>query len=245
MKKIIMTGSAIALIIMILFVGNLGLFEKEVLGETEIADNIVSVNGVGSITVKPDIAYISIGVETENIDAAVAQEENAKNMTAVMDAIKASGIKEDDIKTINYSIYNRYNYFENGDKEKYYVVSNTVEVTIRDISKVGDLIDATAKVKANQISSIRFGISNEDEVYSEALKLAMESAKLKATSIMSTFGEDGKEPGIPSRVSETSYFSGVVRSEYAMDASEKSSFQTPISSGELTITANVSVEYSY
>ncbi len=241
-KSIISIGTVVALVTA-MFLGSFALAPKEVLAEGEVTTNTVSVSGVGSITVKPDIAYITVGVETENADAATAQQENASKMTEVLKAIKEAGIEEDDIKTLNYSIYDRYNYNEGKENEKYYVVSNSVKVTIRDIDKVGDIIDVTAKAGSNQISNISFGISDDSEVYAEALKLAMASAKVKANAIMSTFG---KEATIPSKVTESSSFSGVIRNDYAMmEMAEKSSFSTPVSTGELTITANVSVEYNY
>ncbi len=239
MKKFL-SLSIIVVMVAMLLVGTMNV-TQEVTAEVAETTNVVSVSGVGTMTVKPDIAYINVGVETQNSDAAVAQEENATKMTDVMAALKKVGIAEDDIKTVQYSIYDRYDYKENGVDEKYYVVNNSVQVTIKDIDKVGDVIDSVANAGSNNISSIQFGISNEDEVYQEALKLAMSSAKSKATAIMGTFG---KTPGLPSRVSESSYYGGAVRMDYNMYAAE-SKMSTPVSAGELTITANVSVEYNY
>ena len=241
MKKSWMGIGIVALLVAVLLTGNLGGFTQEVIAETDDTVNVVSVSGVGTMTVKPDIAYINVGVETQDADASKAQQDNATKMTAVMAALKKAGIGEDDITTVQYSIYDRYDYLENEQDVKFYNVTNIVKVTVKDITKVGDVIDAVSTAGANQVSSIQFGISNEDEVYQEALKLAMTSAKTKATSIMSTFG---KAPGIPAKVTESSYYSGAVRMEYsavAMDAK----MSTPVSSGELTVTANVTVEYNY
>lgn len=239
MKKWIAGGLA-ALLIAVLLIGNTGL-NNTVMADTDVKENIVSVNGVGSVTVKPDIAYINVGVETQNDDAGIAQTENAEQMTAVMAAIKALGIKDEDIKTQQYSIYDRIDYSENGSGDKYYLVTNIVKVTVQDIDQVGDVIDAAAGAGANQISSIQFGIKEEAEAYQSALKLAMESAKGKANAILSTFGEAADKP---SKVSETSYFSGAVRMDYEMAFADAKA-STPVSSGELTVTANVTVEYNY
>lgn len=241
MKKNWISVGLVALLVGVLLIGNLGLFSNEVLAEGDSVVNIVSVNGIGTITVKPDVAYINVGVETENQDAGLAQSENAEKMTAVMDALTAAGIEESDIKTVQYSVYDRFDYIDGNKSDKYYVVNNVVQVTINDITAVGDVIDAAASAGSNQISSIQFGISNEDEVYQEALKLAMTSAKAKANSILSTFG---KTANAPSKVSETSYYSGASRMEYGM-AMADTKMSTPVSAGELTVTANVSVEYNY
>lgn len=240
MKKTMLFG-IVAVLVAALMLGNTGLFPQEVVAASDTTQNTVSVNGVGEITVKPDVAYITIGVETEDKDASVAQADNSAKMDKVLKAIKALGIKEDEIKTTQYSVYDRYDYFDNDDSEKYYVVTNTVQVTVTDVTIVGDVVDAATTAGSNQVSNIQFGISNEDEVYQEALKLAMESAKNKANSIASTFG---KSVSVPVNVSETSYYSGAVRGNFEMMAMDAKA-ATPISTGELTISAQVSVEYNY
>lgn len=240
MKKNWIIGSIAAVLVAVLLIGNIGL-NNEVSADIDTSVNVVTVNGVGAITVKPDIAYINVGVETQNADAAIAQDENSEKMNKVMAALKNIGILEDDIKTVQYSVYDRQDYFDGGKGDKYYQVTNIVKVTVKDIEKVGEVIDVVSTAGANQVSSIQFGISNEDEVYQEALKLAMTSAKGKANSLLSTFGKSADEP---SKISETSYFSGVVRAEYEMVAMD-AKMSTPVSSGELTVTANVTVEYNY
>lgn len=239
MKKVFSLGF-IAVMIAMLMVGAMNM-TTEVSAAGADETNTVTVNGVGTVTVKPDVAYINVGVETQDKDASVAQQDNAKKMAAVMAALKKAGIADKDIKTVSYNIYDRVDYKDGVQDQKYYVVTNMVKVTINDTSKVGDVIDAAASAGSNQISSIQFGIKNEDAVYAEALKLAMSSAKNKATAIMGTFG---KTPGMPAKVMESSYFSGAVRMEMnAVMADAKMS--TPISTGELTITANVTVDYNY
>jgi len=163
-------------------------------------------------------------------------------MDKINKAIKALGVKDDELQTSQYNIYKNRNYGEMNEEE-YYVVSNTLTVTVNDIDKVGDIIDASSKAGANRINSINFGVKDEAKYYQEALKNAMSSAKGKATTIMATFG---KKPGLPYNVSEANYYGGVVRANYAMDmAMEKSSVSTPIEAGDLTITANISVQYDY
>jgi uncharacterized protein YggE len=240
MNKSIISIGLILLLVVGVFLGTSGLMTKEVLAETDSQVNVVTVSGTGEVTVKPDVAHINVGVETENKDAALAQSENAEKMNQVMAALKAAGIKDEDIKTVQYSVYDTYNYLSEKENEKIYKVNNVVAVTIRDIDAVGSVIDQVAQAGSNSISSIQFGISNENEVYQEALKLAMQSAKGKANSILETFG---KTANAPVRVSETSYYSGIVRAEtsYMMDAK----MATPVSAGELTITAQVSVDYNY
>ncbi|MCT4562781.1 MAG: SIMPL domain-containing protein [Maledivibacter sp.] len=211
--------------------------------------NIVEVNGLGTVKVKPDIAYISIGVETFNTDAKKAQDTIASKMDNIIGALKKNGIKDEDIKTTGYSIYktNRYDAAGLGEKEKRtegYNARNVAQVTIRNIDTVGKIIDLAGKEGANIINNIRFGISDEEKYYGEALKLAMKNASGKAEAILSSFGA---KLGKPYRVKENSYGAPLVYRENVMMKSSMGAdaYETPVEAGELEVTANVVVEYKY
>jgi len=242
MKKVIIGICVLTMLGLTFFTGGNMLPTQSYAVDEATETRLVTVQGVGEVTVKPDMATINIGVETQDTDAAFAQSSNARLMDEVSKAIKALGITEDELQTSQYNIYKNRNY---GDEtqEEYYVVSNTLTVTVNDIIKVGAIIDASSKAGANKINSISFGIKDESKYYQEALKNAMSSAKGKATTIMATFG---KKPSIPFNVSESNYYGGAVRANYSMDmdVAEKS-LATPIEAGDLTITANVSVQYDY
>lgn len=214
-------------------------FNQDAQASNEESLGTVSVSGSGSISVKPDTGIISVGVETENPDASTAQEENKEKMNKVMKALEELNIAEENIKTIAYSLNERYNYYEDQTKEKYYVSSHILQVKINDIDKIGRVIDAVTKAGSNQISNIQFSISNEEEIYAQALELAMESAKTKADAILGTFG---KVSTLPSKVTENGYSMGTYRQSYEAVMEDSS---TPISAGELSIQAHVTVEYNY
>ncbi len=212
--------------------------------------NIVTVNGLGTVKVKPDIAYINIGVQVFNTDAKEAQDENAKLMDAVVNAIKRNGVKDEDIKTIGYNIYKstKYEPVVLGEKENRiegYYARNTVEVTVRDIDNVGKIVDAAGNAGANEINRIRFGISDEEKYYNEALKLAMKNASGKAQAILSTFGAKIDKPY---RIIENSYGAATYYRENAMfktSMADDAAYNTPVETGELEITARLAVEYKY
>jgi len=246
MKNKLFAGLSIMIMIAML-IGTLSLNAPTdlAMADTSSVDpRLVNVNGTGEITIAPDLAYIDLGVQTKNPDAAKAQQENAKLMKAIIDAIKASGIKAEDIKTTGYSLYQTYDYYENEQSDPYYIASNTVNVKIKDITKVGATIDIATLAGANTINSIRFTVSDDSAYYAQALELAMTNAKNKASAIMKSFG---KVPGIPYAVYEVSnggvlyydYYPAKTMNEMASDVS------TPIESGEITITANVTVSYDY
>lgn len=242
MKKIIVGICLITMLGLVVFSGGNMLPSQSFAAGEDTEVRLVTVQGVGEIIVKPDVATINIGVETEDDDAAFAQESNARLMDKVTTAIKALGVKAEDMQTSQYNIYKSRNYGDDDQKE-YYVVSNTLTITLNDITKVGAVIDASSKAGANKINSINFSVKDESVYYQQALKNAMKSAKGKASTIMATFG---KKPSIPYSISESNYYGGVVRANYSMDmAMAKESIVTPIEAGDLTITANISVQYDY
>ena len=244
MKNKLLIGISTLLILVMAF----GVFTLSAPNNISMADvtgtdaRLVTVNGQGEIVVTPDLAFVDLGVQTKNADASVAQQENAKLMTAVIDALKAAGIKADEIKTTGYNLYQTYDYVGDKKSDPYYVASNIVNVKIKDISKVGNMIDVASKAGANNVNNIRFTVSDDSKFYQEALKLAMTNAKGKATAIMSTFN---KTPGVPYSVSEVSYGGSLYYDYSPAKALNEAAVSTPIQSGEITITANVSVGYDY
>lgn len=205
--------------------------------------NRVTVNGEGRLLVKPDVAYVNVGIEAQNADADEAQKEARDKMNRIMRALEQLGIDEENIETLGYSLNRQYNYYENS-REEYYMARNTVKVTVDDLDRVGAIIDGVTAAGANNINSVRFAIKDESQYYNEALKLAMENAKGKATAIMSTFG---KTPGAPLTVNESSYGGPIYReAPMMMDAmAAEEAASTPIQSGDLEVKANVSVSYGY
>ncbi len=245
MKNKLMAGVSIMLMVA-LVVGVIAVNAPTDLSmaNTEGVDpRLVSVQGLGEIVVTPDLAFIDIGVQTKNADAAVAQKDNAKLMTAVVEAIKAAGIKAEDIKTTGYNLYQTYDYVLEKQSDPYFIANNTVNIKISDITKVGAIIDTATAAGANTVNSIRFTVADDSKVYQEALKLAMADAKGKATAIMSTYG---KAPGLPYAITEASNGGGLFYDYYPAKGAEAAmDTATPIESGEITITANVTVSYDY
>lgn len=216
---------------------------------SQAADNpvekkTINVSGQARVSVAPDIAYITLGVVTENKDAKAAQKENAAAMDKVIAAIKASGVKSEDIKTVNYSINPKYNYEEKTGTSNIvgYSVNNSVNVTVRDIQKAGSIIDVAAESGVNASSSISFAISNYEEYYNEALKNAVIAAKKKAVTIAGAMGLNLKAP---ISINEGGGYSPLYNyATYDMKA-EMAGAATPVQAGSIEITANVNVVYEY
>ncbi|WP_026893776.1 SIMPL domain-containing protein [Clostridiisalibacter paucivorans] len=225
-------------------IGGISLNNNEVLASTE-ADmgNTITVSGEGTIKVDPDIAFLNIGVETENKDSQKAQEENMNKMNKIIEELKKQGIDEKNIKTVTYDIITKRNYNkDDGTNEIYgYIVRNIVEVKINDIDKVGKIIDAVSNIGSNYIRNIRFGIEKEEDYYIDALQLAIKNAEEKAKAMGQTIGVEVNKPY---KVIEDSRMNYSVRN-YAMDTVMKVKENTPVSSGQLEINASVNIIYKY
>lgn len=206
----------------------------------------INVTGSGEVTVTPDIAYLYLGVMTEKPTTIEAQNANSTAINNVIAAIRKEGIKDEDIKTTDYSINPKYNYDKNTGTSSLvgYTVSNTLKVTVKDISKVGQVIDTAVKNGANISNSISFGISDYEKYYTMALVKALSNAQSKAQAISSFL--DVKLT-TPVKVIENS--SGIPN-DYpvllnAKFESAASSDSTSIQAGTYKVKADISLVYQY
>jgi uncharacterized protein YggE len=144
-------------------------------------ERTITVSGTGKVTLTPDIAYISIGVNTQNASAKDAVAENNTQSQAVIAAIKGFGVADKDIQTTNFSIYPQQQFDANGKQTGViYVVNNVVYVTIRDLSKLGDLLDSTVSSGANNINSIEFDVADKTSALTQARQAAVAEARKQA-----------------------------------------------------------------
>ena len=154
--------------------------------------NTISVAGNGIVTTQPDEATMNIVILTVTPTAEMAQSNNAEISTKVNAALKAAGIKEDDIETTGFNLYPRYewNPDKNKNELKGYELRNTLKVKTSDTKNVGKYLDAATNAGANTIENVYFGLSKDKEkqVNAQALKLASGMAKEKARSIADSLG---------------------------------------------------------
>lgn len=149
----------------------------------------ITVTGTGMVTLTPDVAYVYIGVETTDASATKAMDDNNARAQAVIDAIKSFGVEDKDIQTTNFSIYPQAVYDENFNQIGVtYVVDNTVYVTVRDLTKLGELLDASFRAGANQIYSISFDVADKAKALSQARLAAVEAARQQADELAAATG---------------------------------------------------------
>jgi len=168
--------------------------ENKYIGADVEVNNTITVTGKGEIYVRPDIAQIVFSVTNEAKTVSAAMSENTAAMNKVIAAMKDEDIKEKDLKTTNFNIYPRYEYEEGmwGGKRTLsgYEVSQSLQVKIRDMDNIGDVIQSGADAGANQVGSLNLMIDDEDEYKKEARELAIDEAKQKARELASALGVD-------------------------------------------------------
>ncbi|WP_422659232.1 SIMPL domain-containing protein [Paenibacillus sp. EC2-1] len=157
----------------------------EVYAAEAAQQNLIKVLGKGEISVKPDIVYLSIGVESYAETAKSAQKHNATKMAQINTLLKKTWkIDDKDIKTEQFYVQPNYSYSDKeGRKVQNYTAAHSLEVTLRDLSKVGELLDAVAEAGANNIGNARFSIENRDAFETQVIEKAMANADLKAQAI--------------------------------------------------------------
>jgi uncharacterized protein YggE len=211
-------------------------------GEETKVTRTVTVTGSGKVYLTPDISYITIGVHTEGENAAEAVASNNAQTQKVIDSLLAQGIDEKDIQTTNFSIYPQQEYDTEGKptgKIKY-IVDNSVFVTVRDITNVGDVLDAAVKSGANSISGIQFDVADKTAALSEARKAAVDDARVKAEELASAAGVT---VGDVQTISE--YTSGGPQPMYDVRAAAPmaEAASVPVQAGQMLLTVEVNMVY--
>ncbi len=204
----------------------------------------VSATGNAEVRVRPDVAVVTLGVTTqaENLSDAITQ--NNRTMTAVVAAIKRAGLADRDIQTANLSVYplyrNRPSPTGEGEQELIgYRVSNTVTARMTDMAKVGPVIDAATAAGANQVQGISFSLQEDASVRMQALADAAKEAQAKARAMAEALDQRlGPILSINEQGAE-------VRPMYAEAGVmlARAAPGVPVSPGEVTVTATVSVTY--
>ncbi|NBX46510.1 MAG: DUF541 domain-containing protein [Chloroflexi bacterium] len=152
----------------------------------------ITVTGESSVTVQPDVAYLTMGIRTEARTAREATDLNATQANAVIDALKRAGVPVGGIRTSGLSLNPIFTPRPPNDNRppaiSSYEAINQVSVTIDDISRAGEIYDAAVNAGANSAGRLLFGVRNERDVTRQALEQAASDARGKADAIASGLG---------------------------------------------------------
>jgi uncharacterized protein YggE len=201
----------------------------------------VSVTANGQVYIVPDLAYINIGVQSEADEVAAALALNTEQAQAIRTTLTGLGVEDSDIQTTAFNVYPYQNYDPMGQpSETVYAVQNTVNVTVRDLTNLGDLLDAVVRSGANTINSISFDASEKSAAYTEARKLAVENANVQAAELAEAAGVTlGRLVNISTynNTAQPLYDYKMYGAVGGADAS------VPVAAGQIVVSVDVSLAY--
>jgi uncharacterized protein YggE len=205
-------------------------------------EHTVTVSGTGEISVAPDVADVVLGVMAQKPTAAEAQSAAATSMTAVVAAVKKSGVADKDIVTINLNLSPVYDYGSGSSAPRLtgYQYANTVKVTVRSINSVASVVDGAVAAGATTVSGISFRLDDPKAVQAQARQLAMNDARTKADALASAAGVSVK--GVAT-IAEAAVQTNPVYYSGALDQAKAASVSTPIQTGTTDIVVQVTVSY--
>ncbi|MGB9717479.1 MAG: SIMPL domain-containing protein [Thermoproteota archaeon] len=212
-------------------------------GQAEQQVKTISVTGMGVVKARPDRAVLSLSVVTQADTAEEAVSENADKMDRVVKAVRNMGILENQTETSAYSLSPIWEYPKEGSPRIVgYTCSNTIRVTVKNLNRVGEVIDVAVAAGANQVSSIQFTISDEAmrQLGLNALSLAVKDAASKAGTIATAAGVTLVGPLSIS----ISGYSPYVRS-YAFESVSGIAPTLILSPEEVSVTVSVSAVYEF
>jgi uncharacterized protein YggE len=159
-------------------------------GAGEAPPRTITVSGTGRATVRPDHADLRLGVTTEGPDVRSASAANTAAMRAVIAAIKGQAVADADIQTASLALNPVYDYSREGRPPRLtgYSFSNVVIVTIRELGRIGDIVDAAVEAGATTIEGLAFRVSDRTAVETAARTAAIRDAAAKAEALASAAG---------------------------------------------------------
>ncbi len=237
MSKRILFYESIFIISIFLFI-NLAFAQPE-----KSEKSTLEVVGRGEVRIKPEVAYLTILVETTAKKASDAVRENAEKMKKVIDKLKSEIGKEDKITTSGYTLSPIYEYSDKikGSQLTGYGASNGVTVETRNLNDIGKLVDSATQVGANRINSLSFDTNKREEYKRQTLVQAVQDARTTADTVARASGV--KIVKIL-RISPSYEVPGPMVRElgFAKMATAQPA-PTPIEPGELTVSATVNIVF--
>lgn len=203
---------------------------------------VIVVSGTGRVSVEPDLADLRLGVSVARPTVDAARGEAAATMEAILAAVTEAGVARRDVRTTLLSVQPRYDYRDNKPPTLTgYELANVVEVTVRDLAQLGDIVDGTLRAGATSMDSLSFRVADPAPAEREARVLAMEAARSRADVLAEAAGlvivgvsdivEGGAvRPPMP-------FAKGERMMAMAADAS------TPVEAGSMDVSVSVTVSY--
>ena len=210
---------------------------------------LIRVSGNATVALAADTATMQIGVNTKKPTVQEAQKENAALMNAVLEALHAIGIEDQDIMTSQFNVSSMFDYSVSSlgqeIRTQYYEVQNNVSVTVHDLTLIGQVLDAAMEAGANTSYGITFSSTKQNEAYQKALTRAVEDAMQKA-GVLAAAAKVQLGNLVSMNATQNQYAMGGygVSNAYVYEAKSMDR-GTVITSGDITVSADVTLEYEF
>lgn len=201
----------------------------------------LTVIGTGEVRTRPDLAVVRLGVVSQAATARAALDANNEAMAALLAVLERRSIAERDVQTSQFVVQPRYHHDPEGREPPRidgYEVSNQLAVTVRDLDRLGEVLDEAVSIGSNNILGVEFGLANPEPRRDEARRLAIADARRKAEIYADAAGLAlGPVRSISEEVRP-----GPPQPAYRMETAEAS---VPIAEGEQAITIEVTVNWNF
>lgn len=203
----------------------------------------ISVTGAGKVMLAPDTATLYVSIASEAKDAAGAQSDNAEKVKAVTAAILAAGVEEKNLQTSSVNLYEDYDYRQSPAVLTGYRMETTLFVTVTPLEQAGKVIGQAIAAGATGTNGLAFTIADVSGAYQKALQAAIADAAGKAAAMAEALGV--QISAAPLSVTEISRSSPVVYADMAIrdESMSGAAVDMPLSAGETTVSASVTVVY--
>ncbi len=207
--------------------------------DTTADANVIRVSGSATVTLAPDVAYITLSVVSSDKKLADARTDNNTRMDKVLALLGKQGVEDKDVQTTNYSIWPRYN--DAGTAITGYELTNTVQVKVRNLDKLSAVLDGAVTAGANSVGGLSFGVDDREAAYNQALGKAIADARTRADTLAKAAG---RELGTVKAMTESSAYQPYydLKGTYALAAADTAA--TSLSAGTTQITATVNVDFT-
>ncbi len=206
-----------------------------------MTDRLITVTGEGSVAVSPDLAFVNLGVSQDADTADQALTGMSVAMAAVLARLDAAGIAPADIQTGQLSLDPRYDYnsYDGVPKMLGFTATTMVDVRVRDLAKLGGVLDAVVEDGANRLGGVRFDVVDKTDVMETARRAAVADAMARAAVFADAAGVTLGD--LVSLTETAGYTAPMPMTALRMEADAGS---VPVATGEVSLQAMVTMVYA-
>ena len=253
LAKKVFYGLVVLVVVVMLSIGGLALALASTPRGTQPAaaaevvtggDRHITVVGIGKVTGKPDVARVTVGIETQASSLQQAVDDNKAKMNNLLATLKQLGLADKDIRTSNYSIYTERTSAplpgaEVTADQMIYHVTNQVDVTVRDVSQIGEVLDKAVAAGANNIYGVNFSVADTAQLEADARTKAVADAKARAAELAQLNGVQLGEVLAVSEVIDSPTYP-MYRDAIGLGGGGG----TPVQPGELEMSKSIQITYA-